>query len=50
MLAAGWRVTERDAGRALCSHASAFAHRFYGLPSPSRPAPADLRPGAARRG
>jgi hypothetical protein len=49
MLAAGWRVTERDAGRALCSHASAFAHRFYGLESPKRPPVADLRPGAARR-
>ena len=51
MLAAGWRVSERDAGRALCSHASAFAHRFFGLPTPKRPdaGGADLRPGTARR-
>jgi hypothetical protein len=51
MIAAGWRVSERDAGRALCSHASAFAHRFFGLPAPKRAdaGGADLRPGTARR-
>jgi hypothetical protein len=50
MLAAGWRVSERDAGRALCSYAAAFAHRLFGLPAPkSQPPAADLRPGAVRR-
>jgi len=50
MLAAGWRVTERDAGRALCTHAAAFAHRLFGLPAPKKqPPPADLKPGAVRR-
>jgi hypothetical protein len=50
MLAAGWRVSERDAGRALCSHAANFAHRLFGLPAPERaPIPPDLSGGAVRR-
>jgi hypothetical protein len=52
MLAAGWRVSERDAGRALCKHASVFAHRLFGLRPPERApdvAAADLPLGAARR-
>ena len=51
MLAAGWRVTERDAGRALCSHAATFAHRLFGLPAPKPPPPPvrDFAPGAVRR-
>ena len=52
MLAAGWRVSERDAGRALCKYASVFAHRLFGLRPPERSpdvAVADLPLGAARR-
>src|SRR5438093_12543411 len=49
MLAAGWRVSERDAGRALCKHAAVFAHRLFGLRPPERAPVAELRPGASRR-
>ena len=35
MLAAGWRVTERDAGRAICKYAATYAHRLFGLPEPA---------------
>src|SRR5256885_14294148 len=49
MLAAGWRGSERDAGRALCSHAANFAHRLLGLPAPERaPLPPDLGRRAGR--
>jgi hypothetical protein len=52
LVAAGWRVSERDAGRAICRHAAAFGHRLFGLGTP----PADLgseaealRPGRVHR-
>jgi len=50
LVAAGWRVSEREAGRALCKHAAAFGHRLFGLPEPPRTAPPEsLRPGAVHR-
>jgi hypothetical protein len=50
--AAGWRVSERDACRALWLHASRVGHRLFGLSMPdddgwSMP---QFRPGAAVRG
>lgn len=50
--AAGWRVTERDALRALRTHASRVGHEMFGLRAPEDdPATADplFRPGAAVR-
>lgn len=52
LVAAGWRVSERDAGRAVCGHAAAFGHRLFGLGAPPRdlgPAAAELRPGRVHR-
>lgn len=49
--AAGWRLTERDAARALRLHGSRVGHRLFGLRPPGEdvaPTPA-LRPGAAVR-
>jgi hypothetical protein len=36
--AAGWRVTERDASRALRRHASRVGHRLFGLEHRDEPA------------
>jgi hypothetical protein len=50
--AAGWRVTERDALRALRAHASRVGHEMFGLRAPEDdPATAGppFRPGAAVR-
>ena len=52
MVAAGWRLSRIQAGRALRVHAAEFGHRLFGLPSPPRDphaAGGDLRPGAAER-
>lgn len=52
LLAAGWRVTRADAGRALRVSASEFAHRLFGLRVPVRDprvGVGDLRPGAVER-
>jgi hypothetical protein len=38
--AAGWRVTERDAARALRTHGARVGHRIFGLRAPL-PAPAE---------
>ena len=49
--AAGWRLTERDAARALRLHASRVGHRLFGLtppPDDTRSIPA-FRPGASVR-
>jgi hypothetical protein len=51
MEAAGWRLSERDAVRALRTHASRVGHRLFGLHPPgddTGPVPI-LRPGAAIR-
>ncbi|MBX5441494.1 MAG: hypothetical protein IRZ32_08195 [Solirubrobacteraceae bacterium] len=48
--AAGWRLTERDAARALRLHASRVGHRLFGLRPPADDgAGPDVRPGAAVR-
>ena len=52
MVAAGWRLSRPQAGRALRLHAAEFGHRLFGLPAPERAPHAgagDLRPGAAAR-
>src|SRR3954468_10190655 len=51
MLAAGWRGSERDAGRAICTYAARVRHRLFGLPAPPRDAHRDesISPGATRR-
>jgi hypothetical protein len=49
LVAAGWRLSRPQAGRALRLHAAAFGHRLFGLPAPARDhagALGDLRPGA----
>ena len=48
--AAGWRMSERDAVRALRTHGSRVGHRMFGLrpPAHDRPQPA-FRPGTAVR-
>jgi hypothetical protein len=49
--AAGWRLSERDAARALRLHASRVGHRLFGLtppPDDSRPIPG-FRSGASVR-
>jgi hypothetical protein len=48
--AAGWRMSERDAARALRTHGSRVGHRMFGLrpPAVEEPPPA-FRPGAAIR-
>jgi hypothetical protein len=50
--AAGWRVSQRDAVRALGSHAARVAHRFFGLGAPARgpvAVPDAARPGMTLR-
>ena len=52
LVAAGWRVSRSQAGRALRISAAEFGHRLFGLPTPPHdPAAArgDLRPGSAER-
>ena len=51
LLAAGWRVSERDAGRAICKYAATFGHRLFGLPAPERDAHRNelVAPGSIRR-
>ena len=52
LVAAGWRVTRPQAGRALRHSAAEFGHRLFGLPAPPRDAPradGDLVPGRAER-
>ena len=48
--AAGWRMSERDAARALRTHGSRVGHRMFGLRPPVNdgPPPA-FRPGAQIR-
>jgi len=49
--AAGWRLSERDAARALRDHGSRVGHRMFGLrqPADALGAAPPLRPGAAVR-
>jgi hypothetical protein len=52
MIAAGWRLSRPQAGRALRVRAAEFGHRLFGLPVPApddRIAGGDLRPGVAER-
>ncbi len=52
LIAAGWRLTRPQAGRALRMNASEFGHRLFGLPVPprdERAAAGDLVPGRAER-
>jgi hypothetical protein len=52
MVAAGWRLSRPQAGRALRLSAAEFGHRLFGLPAPSRDhatGDGDLRPGSAER-
>ena len=52
LVAAGWRLSRADAGRALRQHAADYAHRLFGLPAPKRDSPAahgDLTPGTTER-
>ena len=52
LVAAGWRLSRPQAGRALRQYASEFGHRLFGLPAPERDphaASGDIRPGAAER-
>ncbi len=52
MVAAGWRMTERDAVRALRKHGSALGHSLFGLRPPADEAKAPvpyLPPGAVVR-
>ena len=52
MVAAGWRLSRPQAGRALRLHAAEFGHRLFGLPAPAREpstGAGDLRPGVAER-
>jgi hypothetical protein len=51
MIAAGWRLSRPQAGRALRVRAAEFGHKLFGLPvpAPDRVADGDLRPGAAER-
>ena len=48
--AAGWRMSERDAARALRAHGSRVGHHIFGLrpPPPQKDGPA-FRPGALVR-
>lgn len=48
--AAGWRLTQRDAARALRMHGSRVGHRLFGLrPPPEETREPDFGPGAAVR-
>lgn len=52
LVAAGWRMSRPDAGRALRVAASEFAHRLFGLAVPPRDprfGVGDLTPGVAER-
>jgi hypothetical protein len=52
LIAAGWRLSRPQAGRALRLNAAEFGHRLFGLPAPSRDpgdGHGDLQPGAAER-
>jgi len=52
LVAAGWRLSRPEAGRALRLHAAEFGHRLFGLPAPprdARRAGGDLRPGTSER-
>ena len=52
LVAAGWRLSRPDAGRALRLHAADYAHRLFGLPAPQRHdrlARGDLHPGTTER-
>ena len=54
MVAAGWRLSRPQAGRALRVHAAEFGHRLFGLPAARAPSrdgrrrPPPRRGGAAR--
>jgi hypothetical protein len=52
LVAAGWRLSRPDAGRALRVQAVEFGHRLFGLATPARDPRAgrgDLRPGSSER-
>jgi hypothetical protein len=52
LIAAGWRLSRPQAGRALRLNAAEFGHRLFGLPTPPREHPGahgDLQPGTAER-
>ena len=52
LVAAGWRLSRPQAGRALRINAAEFGHRLFGLRPPPRDeqaASGDLRPGSAER-
>jgi hypothetical protein len=52
LVAAGWRLSRPQAGRALRINAAEFGHRLFGLPVPprdERAAAGDLVPGRAER-
>jgi len=52
LVAAGWRMSRPDAGRALRVAASEFAHRMFGLRVPERDpqvGAGDLLPGSVER-
>ncbi len=52
LVAAGWRLSRPQAGRALRISAAEFGHRLFGLHPPPRDhqaASGDLRPGTAER-
>jgi len=53
LAAAGWRLSRRDAERALARHGAAFGHRLFGLRTPAHvPAALEregLRPAATVR-
>jgi hypothetical protein len=53
LVASGWRVTRRDAGRALRAHAVRYGHGLFGLDGPPAEALAqlarDLEPGRSVR-
>ena len=52
LVAAGWRLSRPQAGRALRVSAAEFGHRLFGLPAPRRDdvgAHGDLQPGSAER-
>jgi len=52
LVAAGWRLSRPQAGRALRISAAEFGHRLFGLHPPPRDhqaAGGDLRPGTAER-
>jgi hypothetical protein len=51
LVAAGWRLSRPQAGRALRASAADFGHRLFGLPAPPREHAdgRDLQPGSAER-